>query len=154
MAKVNNTECHLKMESFEILRGEDPSEDSVSSSRYALGGGSKQMNANWTEKAQAELSRYKMLFDGIQMTRLTILTWLTYIFDFWGFTVAGISTFPKPPLKRYQLTRYDRLLSTPNLGSQERRSIRKSQVHICRLHIHIRSWNSGSPARLMDVSHP
>jgi hypothetical protein len=106
MAKVNNTECHLTIESFEILRGEDPSEDSVSSSRYALGGGSKQINVNWTEKAQAELSRYKMLFDGIQMTRLTILTWLTYIFDFWGFTVAGISIFPKLPLKQHQLTRY------------------------------------------------
>ncbi|KAH7161887.1 major facilitator superfamily domain-containing protein [Dactylonectria macrodidyma] len=62
---------------------------SCSSATPALGGGSTQLKMQWKDKWRLELGRYKMLFDGFQMTRLTVLTWLTYIMDFWGFTVAG-----------------------------------------------------------------
>lgn len=41
------------------------------------------------KKVQAETPGYMMLFSSFAMTRLTILVWLTYIMDFWGFTVAG-----------------------------------------------------------------
>ncbi|RSM12479.1 hypothetical protein CDV31_006320 [Fusarium ambrosium] len=87
MAKINGKQCSLTVEIFDSLESERSSLDSSSSSSPALGGTSR--HVEWAEKAKSELSRYKMLFDGFQMTRLTILTWLTYIMDFWGFTVAG-----------------------------------------------------------------
>ncbi|KAJ4206431.1 hypothetical protein NW759_014220 [Fusarium solani] len=87
MAKTNGKQCGLTVEMFESLESEQSSLDSSSSASPALGGTSR--HVEWREKTKSELSRYKMLFDGFQMTRLTILTWLTYIMDFWGFTVAG-----------------------------------------------------------------
>ncbi|EEU41145.1 uncharacterized protein NECHADRAFT_46366 [Fusarium vanettenii 77-13-4] len=87
MAKTNGKQCSLTVEMFESLESEQSSLDSSSSASPALGGTSRHIE--WREKTKSELSRYKMLFDGFQMTRLTILTWLTYIMDFWGFTVAG-----------------------------------------------------------------
>ncbi|KAF6809377.1 membrane transporter [Colletotrichum sojae] len=90
MAKVNGKKCGLTLEMLESLEGEDGSTfGSQTSSTPALGGGARQRYMTWTQKAKVELGRYKMLFDGFQMTRLTILVWLTYIMDFWGFTVAG-----------------------------------------------------------------
>jgi len=41
------------------------------------------------EKIKLEFVRYKMLFATSTMTRLTILVWITYVFDYWGFSVAG-----------------------------------------------------------------
>ena len=90
MAKVNKRQCHLTLEVFESLQSEQSSIASGSSSTPVLGSGNKQRNVKWGEKIKLELSRYKMLFDGFQMIRLTILVWLTYIMDFWGFTVAGL----------------------------------------------------------------
>ncbi|KAK7423011.1 hypothetical protein QQX98_001301 [Neonectria punicea] len=89
MAKVNGRRCGLTTEMFESLEEDHGSQASDTSATPALGGGSRRLQLRWSGKAKAELSRYKLLFDGFQMTRLTILTWLTYIMDFWGFTVAG-----------------------------------------------------------------
>lgn len=87
MANINGKQCCLTVEMFESLEPEQSSLGSSSSASPALGGMSRRVE--WKEKAKVELSRYRLLFDGFQMTRLTILTWLTYIMDFWGFTVAG-----------------------------------------------------------------
>jgi hypothetical protein len=54
-----------------------------------LGGGAKQLQTTWAEKLRLEGDRFKILFSSVQMTRLTLLVWLTYICDYWGFTVAG-----------------------------------------------------------------
>ena len=89
IAAVNKTQCSLTMEALESLRDETDSMDSADSARPVLGGGRKQLQTTYVSKMFLEIDRYKMLFDGFQMTRLTILTWLTYIMDFWGFTVAG-----------------------------------------------------------------
>ncbi|KAG9254434.1 major facilitator superfamily domain-containing protein [Emericellopsis atlantica] len=92
MAKTNKRECRLSLEVFEAMQSEHDSINSAStdsSSHPVLGGGAKQLHSNWKKKSVLELDRYKMLFDGFQMSRLTILVWLTYIMDFWGFTVAG-----------------------------------------------------------------
>lgn len=51
------------------------------------------------KKVQAGTQRYKMLFSSFTMARLTILVWLTYIFDFWGFTVSGKIAPSLRPLK-------------------------------------------------------
>ncbi|KAJ4015473.1 hypothetical protein NW752_006935 [Fusarium irregulare] len=88
MAEVNKTECGLTIDMFESLTADDSSV-SGDSATPALGAGKKQLNLKWSKKVKLEMQRYKMLFSSPTMTRLTILVWLTYIMDYWGFTVAG-----------------------------------------------------------------
>ncbi|KAJ0276977.1 hypothetical protein COL940_007995 [Colletotrichum noveboracense] len=91
MAQVNGKRCGLTLEMFHSLKADenDGSVGSAVSAASGLGGGAKQTEKKWPEKVKLELGRYKMLFDGFPMIRLTVLVWLTYIMDFWGFTVAG-----------------------------------------------------------------
>lgn len=86
IAKVNKRQCGLSLDDFESLTSEH---NSIHSTTEMLGTGHKQVDLSVMEKIKLELVRYKLLFDGWQMTRLTILVWLTYIMDFWGFTLAG-----------------------------------------------------------------
>ncbi|TPX07166.1 uncharacterized protein E0L32_010869 [Thyridium curvatum] len=91
MAHKNGQTCRLTLEVLESL---EPSSGpgsigSGDSAAPVLGGGLNQLHAGRRDKVVLELSRYKMLFDGWPMTRLTLLTWLTYIMDYWAFTVAG-----------------------------------------------------------------
>ncbi|RBR16873.1 uncharacterized protein FIESC28_06788 [Fusarium coffeatum] len=88
MAEVNKKECGLTIDMFESLTT-DESSVSGDSATPALGAGKKQLNLKWSKKVKLEMQRYKMLFSSPTMTRLTILVWLTYIMDYWGFTVAG-----------------------------------------------------------------
>jgi len=89
IAKTNGRRCTLTLEMFEGLQREHDSMDSGDSQKPVLGGGARQSATNIKEKFGLNTERYKMLFSSWNMTRLTILVWLTYIFDFWGFTVAG-----------------------------------------------------------------
>lgn len=102
--KFNRQECTVTLQMFEELTNEH---DSITSTSAMLGGGAKQLQRTWGEKIKLELARYKMLFasprslgdeekGGVagllirsRMARLTILVWLTYICDYWGFTLAG-----------------------------------------------------------------
>lgn len=85
VAKTNGRTCNLTLADFERLTGEDdPLFKSTTGRRN-----NKQHRLSWKQKAFSALDRYRMLFDGWQMSRLTVLVWLTYIFDFWGFTVAS-----------------------------------------------------------------
>jgi hypothetical protein len=88
MSNMNGNECHITMDTFMALEC-DASSTGTEDSAQPMFGSIKVSRANWREKLGLEITRYKMLFDGFQMTRLTILVWLTYIMDFWGFTVAG-----------------------------------------------------------------
>lgn len=146
MAKTNGKQCGLTVEMFESLESEQSSLDSSSSASPALGGTSR--HVEWREKTKSELSRYKMLFDGFQMTRLTILTWLTYIMDFWGFTVAG-----KLPCPIFNTTNPDRLLPATHLGSQEWFRVCQSIFNLCGVHIHVCSRNRRCTFRCHDVSY-
>lgn len=86
IAKFNGQTCDINRETFEALAADDYS---INSGKAMLGGGAKQLQATWTEKIRLEMVRYKMLFSSFAMARLTILIWLIYICDYWGFTVAG-----------------------------------------------------------------
>ncbi|KAH4002306.1 hypothetical protein HBI81_158260 [Parastagonospora nodorum] len=86
VAKFNKTACALTLEHLEALEREY---DSIHSNKPMLGGGAKQLQTTWSESLKLEGDRFKILFSNFQMARLTILVWLTYIFDYWGFTVAG-----------------------------------------------------------------
>lgn len=87
IAKVNKRECGITLEDFEALSAVRTS--SAHSATEMLGTGDQQKHLSPFQKFKVEMSRYKMLFDGWQMTRLTVLIWITYICDFWGFTLAG-----------------------------------------------------------------
>lgn len=85
VAKLNGRECGLTLEKLQALE----SEFNASNGSSILGGGTKQLQNTRRHKMNLETDRFMILFSNFQMTRLTILTWLTYICDYWGFTVAG-----------------------------------------------------------------
>jgi MFS family permease len=88
IARTNRMECGITLESFERL-----TQEHVETSKEASDS-SKQRSLTIKEKLHREYGRYKILFSNLQMTRLTILVWLIYICDFWGFTVAGNCSSP------------------------------------------------------------
>ncbi|GAB7363480.1 hypothetical protein MBLNU230_g3751t1 [Neophaeotheca triangularis] len=85
IANFNKRECALTMADFEALTDDDSS----LGSGELLGTGTKQLQQSFGQKLRVEFQRYGMLFAGWNMTRITVLVWLTYICDFWGFTLAG-----------------------------------------------------------------
>lgn len=115
IAQVNGKQCGLTMADFEALSSE--SDSGAMDSAPSVGDGStsggaqtriafkrsvsgnllnngantfKRMRPKLSKKKlHKETERYMMLFSNFTMARLTILVWLTYIMDFWGFTVAG-----------------------------------------------------------------
>jgi MFS family permease len=91
VAKYNKRTCTLTLEDLHALERDF---DSIHSDRPMLGGGAAQLKTTWVQKLRLEGDRFKILFSNAQMTRLTLLVWLTYICDYWGFTVAGTSTPP------------------------------------------------------------
>lgn len=91
IAKVNGRECGVTMADFDALTNE---ETSLNSASHLLGAGKAQLQSSLKDKVAIEFERYKLLFKGWPMIRLTILVWLTYICDFWGFTLAGTYNTP------------------------------------------------------------
>ncbi|PSR90299.1 membrane transporter [Coniella lustricola] len=95
IAKTNGTESRLSMATFEALKleheasfghrdGRNPAASSRAGRRSL-----KQRLGKPSDGVVGGLERYATLFSSLGMARLTILVWLTYIMDFWGFTVAG-----------------------------------------------------------------
>ena len=89
VAKFNKKDTTISLETFDALTSEDNSTISNDTPSSMLGGGKLMDKASWSEKVKIELSRYKILFRTPAMARLTILVWITYIFDYWGFSIAG-----------------------------------------------------------------
>jgi len=89
IAKFNGRESTITMEVFAALTDEDSSVGTRDTGMPILGAGAKQVKSSVGEKIKLEFVRYKMLFATSTMTRLTILVWITYVFDYWGFSVAG-----------------------------------------------------------------
>ncbi|KAI1354306.1 major facilitator superfamily domain-containing protein [Xylaria sp. FL0043] len=85
IAKKNGRPCGLTLTDFERLTDEDASIGTASTGEITA----KQLVLTRKEKIFYAVNKYSALFDGWQMARLTLLVWLTYILDFWGFTVAG-----------------------------------------------------------------
>ena len=89
IAKFNKRECSVTLEMFEALTDENDSTASRDTNTPMLGAGVKQLKATWQEKVKLEFQRYKILFSSFTMARLTILVWITYVFDYWAFSIAG-----------------------------------------------------------------
>lgn len=88
VAKFNGRACALTLEKLEALERDFD----ANSEEPVLAAGPNRLSNTWMEKVKLEGGRFKLLFSDAQMTRLTILVWLTYICDYSGFTVAGKSS--------------------------------------------------------------
>ena len=89
IARFNRVSCGVTLETFQALSDVAPSRDSVESSGLVLGSGTKQATATISQRIGLEFDRLKILFANSTMTRLTILLWIVYMFDYWSFTIAG-----------------------------------------------------------------
>ncbi|KAL2051741.1 hypothetical protein ABVK25_007897 [Lepraria finkii] len=94
MANFNGRECSVTLESFEALSTGETSTTTPDTDTAMLGGGTTQLKQSWGRKFKIEMQRYKILFENFTMARLTLLVWITYAFDYWGFSIAG-SFLPK-----------------------------------------------------------
>lgn len=92
IAKTNGRRSAVTMEVFEALIDEDESVAARNGAKAMIGTGDKQRQKPFKDKLMIELSRYKILFASVAMARLTILIWVTYMFDYWGFSIAGWSS--------------------------------------------------------------
>src|SRR5690606_32386474 len=92
VAKVNGRICNLTIATFHAIEqsfGADGPE-------VELPGGVVLTKKHWTEKLKFELFRMRILFSSATLTRLTILVWIIYAFDYWGFSIAGKYSYCSP----------------------------------------------------------
>lgn len=89
IAKFNGRESNITMEVFSALTDEDSSIGTCDTETPISGAGAKQPQSSMWEKVKIEFVRYKILFSTGNMARLTLLVWVIYIFDYWGFSIAG-----------------------------------------------------------------
>ena len=89
VAKFNNQESSITTEFFEALSAEEISITSHDADSPAPGSGPKPRKTSLGQKFKFELQRYKLLFSSFYMIWLTLLIWITYMFDYWGFSIAG-----------------------------------------------------------------
>ena len=86
IAKFNSRESSITLESFKALSDEHTAmaHSITDIPIYDTG-----VESTWVEKIKHEFQRFKILFSSFRLARLTILVWITYIFDYWGFSIAG-----------------------------------------------------------------
>lgn len=90
IAKYNKTTTSVTLERFAALSGDNSSTNTTgSSSKPVMGVDGKKTSSTMKEKVKNELGRYKLLFKNATIARLTILIWTIYVFDYWGFSIAG-----------------------------------------------------------------
>jgi len=113
VAKVNGYDCRLSMDDFRALEanhgpgsGSGLPDSPNGSGDAMLKDGVPTQNAEvanppFMQQVKNEFSRIKILFSTSALTRLTILVWIIYAFDYWAFSVAG-SFLPTILLRKNQ----------------------------------------------------
>ena len=86
IAKFNGRESSITSETFEILTTEHATTSHRDADRATS---DASIDKSMGTMIKDELSRCKILFSSFSLARLTILVWITYIFDYWGFSIAG-----------------------------------------------------------------
>ena len=138
IARFNGRESTITLETFEALTDDDDSLASRDGKKPILGGGSKQMKTNFGQKVKKEIERYKILFATRALAMLTVLIWIVYMFDYWGFSIAG-NLFSSQVSKVY-LTR---IRQAPSF---QRSSLRRTKTMLYRARKHtetLLSFTSG-----------
>jgi hypothetical protein len=149
VAKVNKRECGVTLQDFEALTA---GHESTRSGTELFGTGDKQRSLPLTKKLMLEVKRYGLLFKGWQMARLTLLVWLIYICDFWGFSLAGkLPYFSCPQQQKHRVNLHHRLLSPVDLRCEERRTRFVYQNNLPQLLGYLHAWYRCRRSRLDDV---
>ena len=89
IARFNGRESSITLESFEALTSEHASMAHRNTDMTVVDTVTEKLTSTWVEKIKKELQRCKILFLSFSLARLTILVWIIYIFDYWGFSIAG-----------------------------------------------------------------
>ncbi len=95
VAKTNGRECNITIETFDALTNASsndfsPTEEHISGTpTLELCRGFRLEKSRVAQKVKSEFSRVKILFSTPPLARLTILVWIIYAFDYWGFSIAG-----------------------------------------------------------------
>lgn len=92
IAKTNGKTLTITIEDFRALddASEIQSPVSATSGNARLQGGNVPDDSTLRQKIKREVKRIGVLFQTKQMARVTILVWIIYAFDYWGFSVSGI----------------------------------------------------------------
>ena len=89
VAKVNRRQCNVTLATFAALTDDSSSTGTQDSSRPLILGAVREKGLPIGAIFKLEFERYKILFSSWPMVQLIILLWITYAFDYWGFTIAG-----------------------------------------------------------------
>ncbi|KAJ8061160.1 hypothetical protein OCU04_010233 [Sclerotinia nivalis] len=91
IAKTNNKPLNLTIEDFRALDNTEAllSPTSTTSGDDRLRGRAIPNALSLRQKTKREIKRIGILFKTRHDARVTILVWLIYAFDYWGFSVAG-----------------------------------------------------------------
>ncbi|TGO43003.1 hypothetical protein BHYA_0004g01300 [Botrytis hyacinthi] len=91
IAKTNRKTLTITIEDLRALDNQDDIQSPISttSGNARLQGGKVPGDSTLRQKIKRELNRIGVLFKTKQMARVTILVWIIYAFDYWGFSVSG-----------------------------------------------------------------
>jgi len=92
IANYNNVHCNITLETFSALTEDDSFTNNGNSNRkgkIVLGSGDKLADLSLKEQFKLELVRLRVLFSSPVMAWMTVCVWTVYMWDYWGFTIAG-----------------------------------------------------------------
>jgi hypothetical protein len=92
VSKTNGRTCGVTLEKFALLSRADDAgsgDDNSGTPILELPGGVKMDKTTVWEKVKFEVVRLKILFSTPTLIRITLLVWVIYAFDYWGFSIAG-----------------------------------------------------------------
>lgn len=90
IARNNQMQCKLTIEELLDLAGEQSAENHLRRGSGQHVHEQAPLTLLMRKCSAFDLSHLKLMFKNEYTIRLTILTWLTYAADFWGFTLAGV----------------------------------------------------------------
>ncbi|KAA8567134.1 hypothetical protein EYC84_010198 [Monilinia fructicola] len=89
IAETNKKVLNITIEDFRALDNTEEPGSSVSASSEARLQGMAPNGLTLRQKIFREIRRIGILFRTRHSTRVTVLVWIIYAFDYWGFSVAG-----------------------------------------------------------------
>lgn len=89
IARFNSRESNVTTELLTSIDDEDMAIANNDGNSPTGRAETKEIKNSFSHKVKTEFSRAKVLFSSTAVGRLTILIWITYIFDYWGFSIAG-----------------------------------------------------------------
>lgn len=92
IAKFNGRESSITLETFEALTNEHATIAHMDTDMTTADAAMEKIPSTWIGNIKNEFLRCRILFSSFSLARLTTLVWITYIFDYWGFSIAGESS--------------------------------------------------------------